>query len=157
MLNEPITDSDLTPSINKNRPQDSIHARTQDIRTRMILWSWNWGPENMWDVEFQRKLKKAREENNVDAFFEDLSRHTRKGRELLQMLKKVGAGECFGDVGVLLDLFSQGLEMGIKVAFEVKFHELKLDKYAPVVHKNTESGLCHYDSEDMEDMESDSY
>lgn len=148
-LEEPV--SDLTPAVHKSHHRGSIRARTRDIRMQVNLWSCDWGPENTWEIGFQRRLKKARQTNQVDAFFEDLEVHAKKGRSFLHMLKNVGAGECLGDIGVLLDLFTQGIEMGIQVASEVKFFEVKLDEYAPVASTNAESEFRYYDSEDMND------
>jgi hypothetical protein len=131
-LHDP-TVSDLTPSLDPERPNDSIAIRVRNIRYRYLNWSYNWGPANLWEVEFCRMLQDARAAQEVDEFFEELEEHTRKGRNILKELRYAGGGTCVGEYGVFIDLFVQGLDMAVEIASEVKFFEVKLDEFAPVI------------------------
>ena len=121
----------------------------RDLHRNSNLWSWDWGPENAWEIKFQRKLKLVRDMGGVqlDGFLEDIEKHVKKGRTFLYQLKNIEAGRSIGDED-LLDFFAQGLEMAIKIISEVKFFEVKLDKYAPVVSKKEESQIRYYNSEE---------
>lgn len=135
----------------------SIQSRMKDIRSTTIAWSWDWGPENAWEVKFQRKMKQARDRGGgaVDIFIEDIELHAKQGRTILHRLRSIQIGRSLGEPeSNLLDFFAQALEMGIQITSEVKFFEVKLDEYAPVVTKHQESTLRYVDSGD-EDMDFD--
>lgn len=47
-------------------------------------------------------------------------------------MKYVGGGNpCVGQYGVFIDLFTQGFELAVSIAEEVKFFEVKIDLHAP--------------------------
>jgi hypothetical protein len=139
----PAVLSDPTPSLDPESPDDSIAVRIRHIRLRYLNWSYNWGPANLWESEFDRLLQEARNISTVDVdqFFEELSLHARKGWQILTDLRYVGAGACIGEHGVFIDLFVQGFDMAVEIASEVKFFEVKLDEYAPVVPTVVESNI----------------
>lgn len=93
------------------------------------------------------KQEKDRGEGQLDGFLEDVGKHARKGRTLLHKLKNIQAGRTISEED-LLDLFVQGLEMGIKITSGVKFFKVKLDEYAPAVLQQQESKFHHYDSDE---------
>jgi hypothetical protein len=131
----PPTLPDPTPSLDPECPDESIAVRIRNIRLRYLNWTYNWGPANLWEREFNKLMEEARKisQVEVDEFFEELDEHTRKGRDILKELRYTGAGTCVGEYGVFIDLFVQGFDMAVDIASEVKFFEVKLDEFAPVV------------------------
>jgi hypothetical protein len=78
---------------------------------------------------------------DVDEFFEELREHAQRGRDILKELRYAGGGTCVGEYGVFIDLFVQGFDMAVEIASEVKFFEVKLDEFAPVVPTVVESKI----------------
>ena len=134
---------DPTPSLDPENPDDSIAARIRNIRFRYLNWTYNWGPANLWEGEFDKLLRQARRISlvDVDEFFEELREHAQRGRDILKELRYAGAGTCVGEYGVFIDLFVQGFDMAVEIASEVKFFEVKLDEFAPVVPTVVESKI----------------
>jgi len=66
-----------------------IGLRMHDIRGRAINWSWDYGPENMWEAEFQFRLDVAQEKGDeaVRIFLKRIIDHARKGRYILTALR----------------------------------------------------------------------
>lgn len=79
----PAVLSDPTPSLDPESPDDSIAVRIRHIHLHCLNWSYNWGPANLWESEFDRLLQEARNISTVDVdqFFEELSLHACKGRQ----------------------------------------------------------------------------
>lgn len=86
-------------------------------------------------------LQQAREASELDEFFNELDEHTEIGRDILKELRYAGAGTCVGEYGVFIDLFVQGFDMAVDIASELKFFEVKLDEFAPVVPTTVESKI----------------
>jgi hypothetical protein len=137
---------DPTPSLNPERRDASIAVRIRNVRFRYLNWTYNWGPANLWESQFNKMLQHAREASEVDEFFDELDEHTANGRDILKELRYTGAGTCVGEYGVFIDLFVQGFDMAVDIASELKFFEVKLDEFAPVVPTTVESKI-HYISE----------
>lgn len=95
-----------------------------------LNWSWNYGPENMWETEFQFRLGIAQDKGDdaLDRFFKKMLEHARRGRYILKNLRFAGVGTCEGNLGDFIDLFTQGMSLAVDITSEVKFFEVKMDE-----------------------------
>lgn len=139
----PPTLLDPTPSLDPERPDGSIAVRIRNVRFRYLNWTYNWGPENLWESKFDELLREARKisQVDVDELFEAFDKHARRGRDILTELRYAGAGTCVGEHGVFIDLFVQGFDMAVDITSEVKFFEVKLDEFSPAVPFVVESHI----------------
>lgn len=107
-----------------------VAFRLRHIRERNLNWGWNYGPENMWEAEFQLRLGEAQQKGDdaILKFLTSIVSHARKGRYILKALRLVGKGTCDGEYGTMVDLFLQGMALAIEITSEVKFFEVKIEE-----------------------------
>jgi hypothetical protein len=128
-----LTERDVHSSSNT---QGDITSNIRALRIEVVNWSYNWGPENLWEKKFNDELRSARSNGgqpSVDHFFIECEEHAKEGRRILYDLKFVAAVLCNSTHAEIRDLFLQGYDMAIAVTAEAKFFEVKLDEYAPAV------------------------
>lgn len=114
-------------------PAVKVAYHLREHRLARLNWSWNYGPENLWEAEFQFRLEVAHSkgEQSVDKFFKRIVEHARRGRYILKSLRSLAAGIQDGDEdGNFADLFLQGMELVMGITSEVKFFEVKIDELA---------------------------
>ena len=105
----------------------------RNLRLQYTNWTYNLGPRNLWETWFNAILDNATCESQVavDEPLVELAEHAHQGRDILTEIKYAGSGRCNEEYGVLMDLFVQGFELVVGLMSEIKFFEVKLDKYAP--------------------------
>jgi hypothetical protein len=129
------------------RMQGDIANNIRVLRIEIANWAYGWGPENLWEKRFNDELCSAREQSGqptVDQFFTECERHVREGREILYDLKFMAAVSCDSTHDEIRDLFLQGYDMVMAVTSEVKFFEVKLDEFAPLVPMTKQSDIRYY-------------
>jgi len=148
---EPTASTSSIISLSNNHlresgPPNDVAYNLQRLRIDIVNWQYSWGPENLWDLEFNNQLSVSREngQDAVDAFFRNCEAHTMEGREILRDLKLVASVSCNSTYDEIRDLFIQGFEMAIAVTSEVKFFEVKLDEYAPATPMSKLSDIRRY-------------
>ena len=83
----------------------------------------------------------------MDRFFRACEEHVVAGWEILKDLKFVAAVSCNSTHDEIRDLFLQGYEMVIATALEVKFFDMKLHQYVPVISTTKISDIRMYSLE----------
>jgi len=129
-------------------PDETISNAIRRLRLQYTNWTYNLGPENLWEMRFNELLDNATRESQVaiDELFIQLVEHTREGRDILTAVKFAGSGRCDESYGVLMDLFVQGFELAVGLTSEIKFFEVKLDEFAPATPTNSLSDVRKYSS-----------
>ena len=96
-----------------------------------LNWTWNYGPENLWEAEFEFCLGVAQSKGKqwLDTFFKRIAEHTRRGWYILKKLWSIGTG-LHDDYGNFIDLFLQGMELVMDITSEVKFFKVKIGELA---------------------------
>jgi hypothetical protein len=127
---------------------ESISHTIRQLRLQYTNWTYNLGPENLWEVRFNELLDTAIGESQVavDELFVQLAQHSLEGRNILADVKYAGSGRCDEAYGVLMDLFVQGFELTVSLTSEIKFFEVKVDEYAPATPVNSLSDVRKYSS-----------
>ncbi|KAG1871808.1 hypothetical protein DFJ58DRAFT_652397, partial [Suillus subalutaceus] len=120
----------------------------EDVRIAISDWQFNWGPENMWEKQFNDCLCAQQECNStfrlVDTFFSICEDHVQSGREILSDLRKIAVGYCRNG-RVMKDKFIQIYDMLTVILSEVRFFEVKLDEYAPSIPASRLSSVRYYE------------
>ena len=81
----------------------------------------------------------------TDELFVQLGQHACEGQDILTDVKyALGSGHCDEAYGVLIDLFVQGFELAVSLTLEIKFFEVKMDKYTPTTPINGLSEVQKY-------------
>lgn len=113
-------------------PAFAVAYRLRELRLARLNWSWNYGPENLWETEFEFRLGVAQSkgEHGLNTFLKKIVEHARRGRYILKSIRSLGVGLRDGDYGNFLDLFLQGMELVMDITSEVKFFEVKVDELA---------------------------
>lgn len=152
----PELDSDLNvlaPNATTPEKEDgpTLSSDILAIRIEIVNWSFDWGSEGLWEAQFHERLaaKNAEGQKALDRFFHECKKHAHDGREILKDLKFVGNADIDGTYEEIRDLFLQGFDMAVAVASEVKFCEVKLDRYAPAGPALHLSDIRLYDSDTM--------
>lgn len=149
---DPVSDSDLfapdviTPD---NEDGPTISSDILAIRIEIANWSFNWGPESVWETRFHEDLAafKGQGREAVDRFLRECKEHAHDGREILKDLKFAGNAGMDSTYEEIRDLFLQGFEMVVAVTSEVKFCEMTLDHYAPAGPASRLSNIRTYYSD----------
>ena len=147
VVSEPAPDLPSPPP----PPAIAVAYRLRELRLARLNWSWNYGPENLWEAEFEFRLGvvQSKSEHRFDTFFKKIVEHARRGRYILKMIQSLGSGFCDGDCGNFLDLFLQGMELVMDITSEVKFFEVKINELAT----NLKVGFLRELIGEMEDEE----
>src|SRR5882724_1169747 len=86
------------PSNHESSPKadsrDSISHTLHNLRFQYINWTYNLGPENLWEMKFGEILENATYESQVavDELFIQLAEHAHQGRNILTEVKFSGSG-----------------------------------------------------------------
>jgi hypothetical protein len=127
-------------------PPNDIAYNLQRLRINIVNWQYDWGPENLWDLEFNSQLSVVQEDGQdaVDKFFRNCESHAMEGREILRDLKFAASASCNCTHDEIRDIFIQGFEMAVAVTSEVKYFEVKLHEYAPATPMSKLSDIRRY-------------
>jgi hypothetical protein len=107
----------------------------------------NWGPESLWEKQFNNQLQLHREQlshSAVDGFFSLCNTHVQAGWEILYDLRYLANANCRSG-RVRRDRFIQLYDMLEMVLPKVKFFEVKLDEYATSIPSSRLSSVCYYE------------
>ncbi|KAF7967192.1 hypothetical protein HWV62_35592 [Athelia sp. TMB] len=126
-------------------PMDDVAYHIRRLRVDHANWTQQMGAESIWDSSFTAQLLKASKDGKQDHFFRGILKHITAGRALLAQLKALGEAGLNSTPDEIRDLFMQGFDLITSTMAEVKFFELKLDQYAPIVPSSTISQIRFYD------------
>jgi hypothetical protein len=97
---EPTTSiiSSSNNNLHGSEPPDNIVHNLQRLQIDVLNWQYDWGPENLWDLEFNSQLSIVWDDGQdaVDIFFRNCETHTIEGREILRDLNFVASVSCHG-------------------------------------------------------------
>ncbi|KAH7905209.1 hypothetical protein BJ138DRAFT_1018027, partial [Hygrophoropsis aurantiaca] len=119
------------------------------IRIDVRQWQMGWGPETGWAKLFSDDVRCARQQGpvEIDRFFSGCEYHVKKGRIILNQLRLFIQAPRKDNEADTIDVIIQAHDLSLEVLSELRFFEVKLDEYAPVV--SLEKKICevrYYDS-----------
>lgn len=106
-----------------------------DLWNEHSKWSFHWGPDEAWLKQFQRNFLQAREQGNqsLSSYLSTLQEHVARGRKIVDWAREID-WQLRGDAGARSkETYTSGYELLTVVLSEVKFCEVMLDLYAPVL------------------------
>ena len=121
-----------------------------NLRFQCINWTYNLGPENLWETKFNEILENATRESQVavDDLFIQLAERARQGRNILTKVKFAGSGRCDEEYGVLM---VQDFGLAVGIPSEAKFFEVKLDQFASATPFKSLSDVRKYFDQQVSD------
>ncbi|KAH7904633.1 hypothetical protein BJ138DRAFT_1119233 [Hygrophoropsis aurantiaca] len=118
------------------------------IRFQVRQWQIGWGPEAAWGKLFSDDVQCAQQQGSaeIDHFFSGCEYHVKEGRAILSQLRLFIQAPRNDDLLTVIDEIIQAYDLSMEVLSELRFFEVKLDQYAPVVSSERLSKIRHYNS-----------
>ena len=94
VVSEPAPDLPPAPP----PPAVTVAYCLHELQLARLNWSWNYGPENLWEAKFEFRLgvAQSKSQHGFDTFFKKIVGHARRGRYILKMIQSLGSGFCDG-------------------------------------------------------------
>ncbi|KAH7905912.1 hypothetical protein BJ138DRAFT_1105592 [Hygrophoropsis aurantiaca] len=141
-------ESSTCPSAPALLPDDFEFLTLPTLRMEVREWQVGWGPESAWEKNFSDDLRGVQEEgaHATDQFLKNCKYHVRKGRMILGWLRSLVQNSKGGSRCNITDRFLQVYDLSVEVLSELKFFEVKLDEYAPVVSSKKISEIRYHNT-----------